>query len=621
MLTNVFNPKLDKEIKNQRGIESGPAIGHIVLRNETFRSKVAIKDAARFAAAWSDRGMFERSAKKMKLIYTIFALCLSAIFLRAEITPPNIAFTAREQQIIDAAKLDAQAPRFNGATVIGVHTNTPLIYGLAVSGERPISFSAKNLPAGLKLDSHSGEIRGSLAQAGEFTFTARAKNSSGEVVTKIKIVAGDTLALTPPLGWNSYDNFGDAVTEAETLANADWLKQHLQPFGWDTIVVDFRWYDALADGVRVQDPEGVTIDGFGRCIPPTNRFPSAVNGAGFRPLADKLHAMGLKFGIHIMRGIPRQAVEANLPIAGSKFTAAQAPLPEDDTNRTCVWNHDMFGVDATTDAGKAWYASLAQQYAAWGVDFIKCDDIADMFRGKFYSGDEIEALSTALRQTDHSIILSLSPGPSPVNASEHLKQFANLWRISNDFWDNWRSLNHNFSLFAEWLGNGAPGHWPDGDMIPFGRICQRNCDVHPDRWTRFTRDEQLTLLSLWSLAPSPLMLGMNLPDNDDWTTAILSNPEVLAVDQDEWGKPARRMTADGSAAEMWVKPLADGALAVGFFNRTEKTITVSYRWRHLGFSTPPAVRDLWLRKDLGRQQNFAGEIPSHGCVLVKVLIR
>ena len=556
----------------------------------------------------------------MKVTHAILWLLLPASLLHAAIAPPDVPFTKREQQIVAAAKLDAHAaPHFNGAMIVGIRSKTPLIYALSVSGERPVSFASKKLPAGLKLDSQSGVISGSLKEAGEYKFIAVAKNSAGEAQAVIKIVAGDTLALTPPLGWNSYDNFGDAVTEAETLANAEWLKQHLQPFGWDTVVVDFRWYDSLADGIRVQNPVGMTIDEFGRCIPPTNRFPSAANGAGFKPLADKLHAMGLKFGIHMMRGIPRQAVERNLPIAELKFTAAQAPLPEGDTNRTCVWNHDMFGVDATTDAGKAWYASIAQQYAAWGVDFIKCDDIADMFRGKFYNGDEIEALSTALRQTDRSIILSLSPGPSPVNASEHLKQFANLWRISNDFWDNWRSLNHNFGLFAEWFGNGVPGHWPDGDMIPFGHICQRNCDVRPDRWTRFTRDEQLTLVSLWTLAPSPLMLGMNLPDNDDWTTAILSNPEVLAVDQDVLGKQARRMTADGSATEMWVKPLSDGPLAVGFFNRTEKTASVDYRWHYLGFSSAPQVRDLWLRKDFGRQHNFTAELPPHGCVLLKIL--
>ncbi len=556
---------------------------------------------------------------KLSSLSAILLSLLLPLDLPAAPLPPQVPLTPRERQMVAAAAVDAQAaPRFNGALIVGVRPGTPLIYSLAVSGQRPLTLAAKHLPSGLQLDTATGVITGSLHRAGEYEFTALAKNAAGESQVKIKLVAGDTLALTPPLGWNSYDNFGDAVTEAETMANAEWLKQHLQPFGWDTVVVDFRWYDSLADGMRVQSPEGVTLDEFGRCVPATNRFPSATGGAGFKPLADRLHALGLKFGIHIMRGIPRRAVEQNLPIAGSSFTAAQAPLPESDTNRTCVWNRDMFGVDATTEAGRAWYASLAQQYAAWGVDYIKCDDIADLFRGRFYDGDEIEALSTALRRTDHSIILSLSPGPSPVACSAHLRQFANLWRISNDFWDNWQSLNHNFDLFAGWSGNGAPGHWPDGDMIPFGRICQRNCDVRPDRWTRFTREEELMLVSLWALAPSPLMLGMNLPDNDDWTTAILSNPEVLAVDQDPPGRPARRLTADGSVAEMWVKELADGSYAVGFFNRSEASVPVAYRWHYLGFSAAPAVRDLWLRQDLGRQDHFSAELPAHGCALLKV---
>ncbi|HKI68417.1 MAG TPA: hypothetical protein VKA67_02425, partial [Verrucomicrobiae bacterium] len=462
----------------------------------------------------------------------------------------------------------------------------------------------------------TGIITGTITRAGEYEFQTRAKNSAGTASTEIKIEVGDKLALTPPMGWNSYDAYGDSVRESEVLANARWLKQHLQPLGWNTVVIDFRWYDRLADGIRHQNPEGVTLDEFGRCVPPTNRFPSATNGAGFKPLAGKIHAMGLKFGIHIMRGIPRKAVEADLPIAGSDFRASQAVRPEGDPNRTCVWNRDMYGVDATTAAGKAWYESITRQYADWGVDYVKCDDIANLQRGAFYDAPEIEALSISLRHSGRSIVLSLSPGPAPVNCGPHLKMFANLWRISGDFWDNWHSLNHNFALFAEWYGDGAPGHWPDGDMIPFGHICQRNCDVKPDRWTRFTRNEQLTLMSLWALAPSPLMLGMNLPDNDVWTTAILTNPEVLAVNQDSLGKQARRMFGPPIPAETWVKPLADGSFAVGFFNRSDQPVKVDFPWRRLGFLSSPKVRDLWLRKDLGRQTNFIAELPAHGCALL-----
>ena len=507
--------------------------------------------------------------KSCKYAGACLSLLLAAGCLCAQNILPNTKLTAREEQIIAAARADA-VPRFNGASVIGIRPGTPFLQSLAVTGARPITFSAKKLPAGLTLDLQTGIITGVLKDKGIFVFTASAQNSAGQAAAKIKIICGDTLALTPPMGWNSYDAFGDSVRESEVLSNALWLKEHLQPVGWDTVVVDFRWYDRLANGQPGQSPEGVMIDEYGRCIPAPNRFPSATNGAGFKPLADKIHALGLKFGIHIMRGIPRKAVEANLPIADSQFTAAQAVLPEGNVNRTCVWNQDMFGVDAATGAGKAWYASIAKQYAAWGVDYIKCDDIANLQRGKIYDADEIEALSTALKNSGRSIVLSLSPGATPVSHGAHVAQFANLWRISPDFWDNWHSLNRNFDLFARWTEYTGPGHWPDGDMIPFGHICQRNCDVRPDRWTRFTRDEQLTLMSLWALAPSPLMLGMNLPDNDEWTTAILTNPEVLAVDQDPLGKPAQRIANPAVPAEIRVKPLADGSRAVGFFNRTSQ---------------------------------------------------
>lgn len=525
--------------------------------------------------------------------------------------------TAYEQQIVASATPSA-GPTFNSPRIVGIRPNTPFLFSLAATGERPMQFYAKHLAAGLSLDSQTGIITGKLMRKGQYVFDAMAENSAGKAKTTIKIVCGDTLALTPPMGWNSYDAFGDSVVESEVISNALWLKKNLQPFGWDTIVVDFRWYDSLADGVRVQNPEGVTIDAFGRCIPASNRFPSAANGAGFKNLADRMHAMGLKFGIHIMRGIPRKDVQQNLPIAGSTFTAAQAVLPVGDPNRTCVWNKDMFGVDAATAAGKAWYESIAKQYAAWGVDYIKCDDIDNMLRGRIYATNEITALSIALKNSGRSIVLSLSPGPAPVSCATHLDEFANLWRISGDFWDNWPSLNRNFSLFARWYQRGAPGHWPDGDMIPFGHICQRNCDLHPDRWTRFTRDEQLTLMSLWVLAPSPLMLGPNLPDNDRWTTALLSNPEVLAVDQDVLGQQGLRRGFTSSGVEVWTKNLSTGALAVGFFNRTEKPVKLDYPWRNLNFAKAPQVRDLWIRQDLGKQQSFLAELPPHGCLLVLV---
>ena len=549
----------------------------------------------------------------------VVALLLATSPVCGAVFSPNTNLTAREERIVAAGKQVPAAPEFHGARVIGVRPNTPLLHALAVTGERPISFSAKNLPAGLALDPRSGILAGSPGKPGEYTFSVMATNSAGQDSMDLKVECGDRLALTPPMGWNSYDAFGDSVREAEVITNALWLKQHLQPFGWDIVVVDFRWYDSKADGIRPQNPEGVTLDEFGRCIPPTNRFPSAENGAGFKPLADKIHALGLKFGIHIMRGIPRRAVEQNLPIHRTGFRASQAVRPVGDLARECRWNRDMYGVDASTDAGKAWYEDIARQYADWGVDYIKCDDMANLERGtNRYPRLEVEALADGLRKSGRSIVLSLSPGPALLPQNEHLKQYANLWRISADFWDNWRSLNHNFDLFAEWIPSVGPGHWPDGDMIPFGHICQRNCDVHPERWTRFTRDEQLTLISLWALTSSPLMLGMNLPDNDAWTTALLTNPEVLAINQDSAGNPARRFAIPSTGTEVWAKELADGSKAVGFFNRTDQPISLDYTWSDVGFHSVMAVRDLWIASELKPQNRISETLPPHGCALTRV---
>jgi hypothetical protein len=179
-------------------------------------------------------------------------------------------------------------------------------------------------------------------------------------------------------------------------------------------------------------------------------------------------------------------------------------------------------------------------------------------------------------------------------------------------------LNEQFDLLAQWQGAGGPGHWPDADMIPLGKIALRSKLGGNPHWTHFTREEQRTLMSLWALAPSPLMLGMNLPDNDVWTTALLTNPEVLAINQDKLGKPAKRMFPRGQTAEIWARELADSSLIVGLFNRTDKVINVTYDWHAEGFSAVPQLRDLWLRKDLPKERIFTTEIPTHSCVLLRL---
>jgi len=552
---------------------------------------------------------------------TLVLLGCSAVLLVGRVAPaaPTAAppaLTPAQQQLIAACRPGPE-PRVNGPAIIAVRPGTPLLHALAVSGERPMTFAVENLPPGLTFNPDSGLLTGQLNQPGEHLIAYHAINARGEAHGRLTVRCGQTLAWLPPLGWNSYDAFDDAVTEDEVLANARWLKEHLQPLGWDTVVVDFRWYDPAAQGLAVRDPN-LVMDAFGRLQPAPNRFPSAADGKGFRPLADQVHALGLKFGIHIMRGIPRRAVELDTPIADSAGTARAAVVPADDVNRPCKWNRDMYAVDGAQPAGLAWYASIVKQYADWGVDYLKADDMSFLQQGRYYATAEIEALHQACRNSGRSIILSLSPGPTPTNRARHVRRYANLWRISSDFWDRWNQLDQSFGLIAEWLPDAGPGCWPDADMIPLGHIRLRYGRGKPDRWTNFTPDEQLTLISLWCLAPSPLMLGMNLPDNDEWTAALLTNPEVLALNQDPWAKAARRTTGLPTRSEVWLRDLQDGSLAVGIFNRSDEPDEAVLLWRDLGLTPPVKVRDLWLRQDLDAPDSFTAALAPHACRLLRL---
>jgi hypothetical protein len=416
------------------------------------------------------------------------------------------------------------------------------------------------------------------------------------------------IARKPPMGWNSYDAFGSSVTEAEMLTNALYIKEHLLEHGWNYVVVDYRWSDATAAEHDLNGVGGpLEADEFGRLLPAPNRFPSAAGGRGFKPLADRIHALGMKFGIHVMRGIPRQSVSTDTPIEGSQFRAAEAA----NTNSPCSWCKDMWGVNAIAQAGRDYYDSIFRLYASWCVDYVKVDDLSSP-----YQKEEIEAIRRAIDKCGRRMVFSTSPGPTPVDEAVHIAAHANLWRISGDFWNNWKSLDHAFDLAASWQGAGGPGHWPDYDMIPLGRIGIRSVDG--DRRTRFTRTEQTTLMSLWALGPSPLMLGMNLPDDDEWTTSLLTNDEVLAVSQDPLGKPARRVSKH-NGAEVWLRELKNGAFAVGLFNRGEQAGDVKLSWPEAGLKGKYAVRDLWRRQDRDIfEKEVALPVEAHGSTLLRL---
>ncbi len=417
---------------------------------------------------------------------------------------------------------------------------------------------------------------------------------------------------TPPMGWNSYDAYKDQVNEEQVLANAQYMKDHLRSHGWKYVVIDFRWYDPAPNGndfaLAERTDAKLAADDFGRMLPATNRFPSASDGRGFKALADKLHAMGLKFGFHMMRGIPRQSVRANTPIEGSAFKAADAA----NTSDTCGWCPDMYGV-SSTPAGQAWYNAEYKLYASWGLDFVKVDDLSAP-----YHAAEIEMIRKALDQAGRPIVFSTSAGPTDVQQSQHIKTHANQWRISGDFWDNWGSLNGQFDLFHQWCQADAtgPGHYPDGDMIPFGWVkSQSGGDIHP---SRFTREEETTLMSLWALESSPLMLGDALPQNDDATTALLTNDAVLAIDQDPLALPAKRVSQAGGL-EVWVKQLKGGAKAIGIFNRTDQSATGMLHWADCGLSGKQSLFDVWAHRDLGTFENqFSTPVAAHGVVLLRL---
>jgi alpha-galactosidase len=327
-----------------------------------------------------------------------------------------------------------------------------------------------------------------------------------------------TWAPTPPMGWNSWDCFATTVTEEQTKAQTDYMAEHLKSHGWQYIVVDIQWYEPGANSFSYRRNAELTMDEWGRLMPAVNRFPSAANGAGFKPLGDYVHGKGLKFGIHLMRGIPRQAVNKNLPIKGTPYHAQDIA----DKASTCPWNPDMYGVDTSKPGGQEYYDSVFELIASWGVDYVKVDDIS---RPYHEHEKEIEAIRKAIDRTGRPIVLSLSPGETALDAAEHVKRHANLWRISDDFWDSWPALYAQFARLKNWNPHRGPGYWPDADMLPFGVLDMGR------RTTRFTQDEQRTVMTLWSIARSPLMHGGDMTRMDDFTLSLLTNDEVLAVNQ------------------------------------------------------------------------------------------
>ena len=429
------------------------------------------------------------------------------------------------------------------------------------------------------------------------------------------LVSQDALALTPPLGWNSWDGYGTTINEAQVKANAQWMAEHLKSFGWQYVTVDMEWFvsNPTAEGNSKTFP--YSLDASGRYTPAVNRFPSAANGAGFRPLADYVHALGLKFGIHILRGIPKPAVTNRLPIAGTSYSAADGA----DSSDTCPWNFDNFGTNPAQPAAQAYYDSIAKLYASWGVDLIKVDCISS----HPYSGDDIRMIRQAIDKAGRPVVLSLSPGPAPVEKLDEMRKYAQMWRISDDIWDIWhndspypKGLGDQFENVNKWAGKSAPGHWPDADMLPFGHLGPAPGWGEP-RDTRLSHDEQRMLMTLWVIFPSPLMIGGDLSAADAWTLSLLTNPEVITVDQHSSGNHAVIHT---DKTVIWLAQSAsENAQYLAVFNRSESSSVVHYQWKDLGLDGKTyKLRDLWEHKDLGPASALTATLPTHGSLLYRL---
>lgn len=335
-------------------------------------------------------------------------------------------------------------------------------------------------------------------------------------------------AARPPMGWNSYDYYDTAVNEEQIKANADYMAANLKKYGWEYIVVDIEWYAYGAGSMRDKFqyiPFGkVEMDAYSRLLPCLERFPSSADGKGFKPLADYIHELGLKFGIHIMRGIPRVAAHNYGRILGTEDTADVAANPYSISG----WNPDMYGVN-NNGAGQSYYDSLMELYAGWGVDFVKCDDIANtnIYKENPYSAkDEIEMIHKAIQKCGRDIVLSLSPGPALIEKAWHYEKYANMWRITDDFWDSWELLLNMFERCEIWQNHVSKGCYPDCDMLPLGYIGK---GFGQERKTDFTKEEQVTMMTLWCMFRSPLMLGAEMTKLDEWTLSLLTNHKALAL--------------------------------------------------------------------------------------------
>lgn len=476
-------------------------------------------------------------------------------------------------------------PRLTGARVFGARPGSPFLYTITATGERPMAFSAAGLPPGLRLDPASGAISGSVATRGTCEVTVAASNRHGRAARTLRIVVGDEIALTPPMGWNSWGSVGPKVCEADVRRAAEaMVRLRLVDHGWHYINIDDAWQG------RRGGPYGA--------IQPNEKF------GDLRALCDDLHASGLKAGIYSTPWVTSYAGY----VGGSGDTPDGAWVPA--ARRADGFRYGACQFDEAD----------ARQWAEWGFDYCKYD-------WKIDSVPVASRLTNALRATSRDIVYEIS-NSAPLAQAAGFTATANLCRTTGDIADVWRQTQLEDSTrhwalgvydiwerHRHWQPFNRPGHWNHPCPLRIGRL--GGWAERPLQPTRLTPDEQYSHLSLWCLWSAPLIIGCQLDRLDDFTLSLLSNAEVLDIDQDPLGQQARQLALGAHA--VLVKDLWDGTKAVGLFNPTESEDEIVVTWHDLGLSGPQAVRDLWRQQDLETTDTcFAARVPAHGVVLVRV---
>lgn len=413
-----------------------------------------------------------------------------------------------------------------------------------------------------------------------------------------------------PMGWNSWDCYGASVNEDIVRTNASFMATNLKRFGYEYVVVDIQWSEPNAKNHEYNPFTELCMDEYSRLIPAENRFPSSAGGKGFAPIADYIHSMGLKFGIHIMRGIPRQAVHRNTPILGTSLTARDIAK----TDSICAWNTDMYGVDPEKEGARAYYDSLFALYAEWGVDFIKCDDIA---RELPDAEKELRLISSSLDRCGRKMVLSLSPGPASLENAELFKQISNMWRITDDFWDKWELLYAMFERAEKWCTHTGAGHWPDADMLPVGAILQ---DYDPENRTKFTYDEQITMMTLWSIFRSPLFIGGELTKCDEPTLKLLTNTEILKMHSDARNShQVWKRYIGGSEYILWKADSIDGSVYAAVFNTGNSDARIEIPLRDLELPNDQLCSELWSGLKAPISDRIGVRIPPHSAKAFRLI--